>query len=119
MTHLTYLAFELVWAFPVIALQLAVGWRALWHYRRVLLIALGIMTAYLSLADGVAIALGIWTLHANRIIGLRIVDGPVEEIIFFLVTNAMVVQSAILVFAWRQGRRLGFRQVSTAKGVLP
>lgn len=95
--HLTYLTFELGWALPVLALQWIAGRRVLWQRRRVLVAAVCVSTAYLSCADGVAIAHGIWSLHAPRILGVRLGDLPVEEAIFFLLTNAMVVQSILLV----------------------
>lgn len=100
--HLTYLAFELVWAAPVLGLQWLAGGRALWQRRSILLIAIALPSAYLSIADGVAIAHGIWTLHDGRILGIRIGDVPVEEAVFFVLTNAMVVQSVILVSAYRR-----------------
>jgi lycopene beta-cyclase len=95
--HLTYLEFELVWAIPVLALQWGVGRRRLWRCRTVLLAAVALPTLYLCFADSVAIANGIWTLHSNRIVGVRIGDLPVEEALFFGLTNAMIAQSVILV----------------------
>jgi lycopene cyclase domain-containing protein len=100
--HLTYLVLELIWAFPVLALQWAVGWRALLARWLVLLLSLAITTVYLSLADGVAIAHGIWSIHGDRTLDLRAGDLPVEEILFFLLTNAMVAQSVVLVLEWRR-----------------
>lgn len=94
--HLTYLTFELTWALPVIGLQWAVGWKTLWSHRCTLLLALVVPTAYLSCCDGVAIAHGIWVLHPGKIVGWVVGDVPVEEAIFFLLTNAMVVDSIIL-----------------------
>jgi lycopene cyclase domain-containing protein len=95
--HATYLVFEVGWALPVLALQWIVGRRRLRQRWRTLLLAVTIATLYLACADGVAIANGIWTLHADRIVGVRIVDVPIEEIIFFLLTNAMVVQSILVI----------------------
>jgi lycopene cyclase domain-containing protein len=100
--HLTYLLFELVWAIPVLAIQWVVGRRQIWQRRRVLLVTVALSTLYLSCADSVAIAHGIWTLHAGRIVGLRFGNLPVEESLFFLLTNAMVVQSVILLSTWRR-----------------
>lgn len=67
-----------------------------------LLVALVVPTAYLSCTDAVAIASGIWTLHGDRIIGLKFGNVPIEESLFFLLTNAMVVQSVILADGWRR-----------------
>ncbi|GAC1464153.1 MAG: hypothetical protein PVSMB7_06830 [Chloroflexota bacterium] len=97
----TYIVFEITWALPVLAVQWLVGWRVLWLHRRLLLVVLGIATVYLSIADGIAIASGIWTLHRNRILGVCILDVPLEEVVFFLATNAMVAQSIILLYDGR------------------
>lgn len=104
MGHLTYLVFELVWGMPVLLLQWAVGRGTLWRLRRPIIIAILIPTAYLSIADGVAIASGIWTLHHNRITGLTVAGVPIEEVLFFLLTNTMIVQSIALVGYWRRRR---------------
>ena len=45
---LTYLAFELGWAFPVVVAQWAVGRRVLWSRRRLIALVVGILTLYLS-----------------------------------------------------------------------
>ncbi|HWE61374.1 MAG TPA: lycopene cyclase domain-containing protein [Chloroflexota bacterium] len=94
--HCTYLVFELAWALPVIALHWALDRRRLWARRRVIALACGAATVYLTLADAVALHAGIWALHADRILGIRIGTVPIEESIFFLVTNLMVVQSLIV-----------------------
>lgn len=102
MTHLTYLLFELGWALPVLALQWLAGGRVLWRQRRVLIQALVITTLYLSLTDAVAISHGIWVFHPARLLGARVGDLPLEELLFFLLTNAMVVQTVILARDLRQ-----------------
>jgi lycopene beta-cyclase len=95
--HATYLVFELLWALPVLALQAIVGGRGLVARGRVLVVAVLLPTIYLSIADSVAIAHGIWLIHGDRTAGLRLGNLPIEEVIFFLLTNAMVAQSVILV----------------------
>lgn len=97
--HLTYIIFELGWALPVLAAHWLLGFRRLRaRWRLLLLVAIG-ATVYLSLADSVAIHAGIWTLHPSRILGLRLGNVPIEESVFFLVTNLMVVQSLVLLSA--------------------
>jgi lycopene cyclase domain-containing protein len=86
---------------PVLILQWAIGWRELWNRRRALLTAVAVVTIYLSAADAVAISQGVWTLHSARITGLKLGVLPVEEVLFFLLTNSMVVQSVILVRGFR------------------
>lgn len=94
--HLTYLVFELVWALPVVAIHWVLDAGRLIERLRVIAIATLVPTAYLTLADAVAIHEGIWTLHGSRILGIRIGNVPIEETVFFLVTNVLVVQSVIL-----------------------
>jgi lycopene beta-cyclase len=103
--HWTYLAFELGWALPVLTLHWALDRRRLRaHFPVLLLVAVG-MTIYLSVADGVAIHAGIWTLHRDRIVGLYLANVPIEESIFFLTTNLMVAQSLILLGPRVSGRK--------------
>jgi lycopene cyclase domain-containing protein len=101
---LTYLRFELVWAVPVIAIQWVVGWRQLWPRRYAIGVVVGGLTAYLSAADRFAIASGIWRINPPRVSGAALFGLPLEEAIFFLCTNLMVVQALVLIQA--HGRRL-------------
>ncbi len=94
--HATYLVFELGWAAPVLIVHWLVGLRVLLGRLRLIAVAAGLPTVYLSAADGVAIHSGIWTLHADRVVGLLVGDVPIEEAVFFLLTNLMVVQSVLL-----------------------
>jgi lycopene cyclase domain-containing protein len=99
-----YLGAILAWAAPVLALQWAVGAPQLWAHRR--LVALGVLvpTAYLCVADRIAIEFGIWTLSERYTTGLTLVGLPVEEATFFLVTNLFVVQGLVL-YRWVLDRR--------------
>ena len=96
----TYLALELVWALPPIALQLAVGADILWHYRRLVLPALLIPTLYLSAMDLLAIHSGTWTINPQQSLGIAL-GGilPVEEVIFFLLTNTLLAFGLVLSLA--------------------
>ena len=94
--HVTYLVFELGWAAPVLIVHWLLGRRVLLPRLRLITIAAGIPTLYLSCADGVAIHSGIWALHADRIVGWHVGNVPIEETIFFLLTNLMVVQTVLL-----------------------
>lgn len=95
----TYLIMELVWALPVVALQWAVGRATLWAHRRTLLLGVLIPTAYLSLADAVAIERGIWALSPVLTTNVALLSLPLEETLFFCLTNTMVVQGLILPWA--------------------
>ena len=95
-----YMGLELVWAVPPIALQLAFGADILWRYRRLVALVIVPLTAYLSMADAIAIAGGIWTISPKKSVGL-LLGGilPVEEFLFFLLTNTLVTFGITLVLA--------------------
>ena len=110
MSDWQYLPFLLVWALPVIALQWLVGWRYLWRERRRwawVVLALG---AYLTLADAVAIAAGIWSFDRHQLSGLYLANVPIEEALFYLLTAAMVVQGFTIAWAaWEDRAQLAAR----------
>jgi lycopene cyclase domain-containing protein len=95
--HATYLVFELAWSLPVLLLQWAAGYRALARHRRVWALSCLLPTLYLCAADAWAISRGIWQINPARTLGLHPLGLPVEEAIFFLLTNAMIVQTLVLV----------------------
>jgi lycopene cyclase domain-containing protein len=112
----TYLGLELVWALPPIALQLAVGADILWRYRRSLVPVLSGVTLYLCAADFLAIGLGVWTIDPAQSLNLFIGGAlPVEEVVFFLLTNTLIVFGLTLALApetwarWAQFKSV-FRQ---------
>jgi len=94
--RLTYLIFELAWALPVILGMWAIGHALLWRAWRLLVVGTLVPTVYFSAADAVAIHSHIWTLNPQRIVGLRLGPLPLEEAVFFLVTNLMTVQGLVL-----------------------
>ncbi len=87
-----YFGLEMTWALPPIMLQLIVGADLLWRHRRVVGIALLSTTVYLSAADTLAIASGTWTINPAQSLPV-LVGGvlPIEELIFFFLTNTLVV----------------------------
>jgi len=92
-----YLGLILVWAVPVLLLQWGVGASALWVQRRVVVLGVGVPTLYLWLCYRLAIGLGIWEISARYTTGWHLAGLPIEEAVFFLVTNMMVVQALALV----------------------
>jgi lycopene cyclase domain-containing protein len=106
----TYLALELAWALPPIMLQLAFGADILWRHRRLALATLLPPLLYLSFADALAIQAGTWTISPAQ--SLNVFLGghlPIEEFIFFLLTNILVVFGMILVLARESQSRVPFR----------
>ncbi len=96
MGHWTYLVFELAWALPVIVGQWVVGRDRLLAHPRVLLLGILIPTLYLCAADAFAIRVGIWHLNPELTTNLWLGGLPLEEGVFFLLTNVMVVQGILL-----------------------
>ena len=95
----TYLGLELVWALPPIILQLAFGADILWRYRWILLWGIAVPTVYLSAGDLVAIGSGTWVIDPLQSTGILIAGLPIEEFIFFFLTNTLVVLGTLLVLA--------------------
>jgi lycopene cyclase domain-containing protein len=85
-----YLTLILSWALLPIGLQLAYGADVLLARWRLLLAAIGLPTLYLWLVDLLAIGSGTWTIDPAQTTGLKLGVLPVEEMVFFLVTNVLI-----------------------------
>jgi lycopene beta-cyclase len=114
-----YLALIGIWAIPAIALQTAFGADILWHEWRRLLVAFLPALIYLSAADALAIRSGTWTINPEK--SLEIYLGgilPIEEFVFFGVTNVLITFSIVLLLSKqsvaRIPARLGNRLVPAA-----
>lgn len=102
----TYLGLELIWALPPIMLQLAFGADILWHYRRFVLLALVPPTLYLSAADALAIQAGTWTINPAQSLPIHLAGIlPLEELLFFLLTNTLIVFGVTLALARASAER--------------
>jgi lycopene cyclase domain-containing protein len=102
-----YLALQLIWALPPLMLQLGFGADILWRRRIVVLSAILSTTLYLSAADWLAIRAGIWTIDPGQSLNLFLGNYlPVEEFIFFLLTNTLVVFGLLLGLAPESWPRL-------------
>jgi lycopene beta-cyclase len=97
-----YLGLILVWIAPPLALQWWYGGR--WLAERLLALWpwLAGLTVYLWVADGYAIADGIWSISARYTTGITFGPLPLEEATFFLVTNLVVAQGLILFASLRR-----------------
>lgn len=97
----TYISITLSWALIPIIIQAAFGGDILWQHRR--LVALGLVptTLYLSLADSLAIDGGTWTINPKKTINVNLLGGklPLEEGLFFLLTNTLISVGMTLVLA--------------------
>lgn len=95
----TYLTLILSWALVPVLIQFAVGGDVLfWNWRR---LALGVLppTLYLWLADAIAIQSGTWTISPQQTTGVLLMNLPLEEMVFFFMTNLLVVNGMILIFS--------------------
>ncbi|MFX1251565.1 MAG: lycopene cyclase domain-containing protein [Promethearchaeota archaeon] len=101
-----YLSLIICWLIPPIMIQLIFGADILWHYRRLVVPAILIPTIYLSAADIVAIFQGTWHISLTFSTGIFVLDLPIEEGIFFFVTNTLIVFGIILGIASESRARL-------------
>ena len=106
----TYLALELAWGLPPVALQLGFGADILAHRARHVALAIVPLTAYLAAADAVAIASGTWTIDPAQSLGVMIGPLPLEELVFFALTNTLVVLGLVLLLAPESRSRLPVRR---------
>ncbi len=85
-----YLGLIVSWSAPILALIWGFGGDRLWNLRPVLTAPVAAVTVYLWVADRFAIADGIWLISERFTVGVAPAGLPVEEALFFLVTNLMV-----------------------------
>lgn len=101
-----YLSYELWWALPVIALQWAAAGRELWRWRRLLVVSVVLATAYLGACDAFALGHGIWSVDPKRVIGIYAGPLPLEELVFYFVTNIMAAQGFVMIAGFLRERKI-------------
>lgn len=99
-----YLGLILSWAAPVMLIQWAFGGDYLFKNIRIYILSILFPTLYLWIADAVAIRLNIWSISEKFTTGYKLINLPIEEAIFFLSTNVLVVQG-LLLFWWYIGEK--------------
>ncbi len=98
----TYIGLILVWACPPLLLQWGLGSHTLLKsFKTWAPLCIG-LSIYLCVADYYAIFKGIWTITLATRTGWGIGHLPVEEILFFTLTNLFVIQGMCLWRAWRR-----------------
>jgi len=103
----TYLALLMVWALPPLMLQTGFGADILWGNRRFLVLTVIPMTLYLALADKLAISSGTWTINPAQSLNLFVFGTlPVEELIFFFMTNLLVAVGVTLLSSTASKKRV-------------
>lgn len=114
----TYLSLELAWALPPLLLQLAFGADILWRHRHLALWGVIPPTLYLSLVDSLAIGAGTWTISPAQSLHIYLLGIlPLEEFIFFLLTNMLLVGGMILALANDSKARLNTLKIRRAAPV--
>lgn len=119
----TYISITLFWALPPVIIQLLFGADILWHYRKLVFCAIMVPGTYLSLMDIVALKETTWSISPSQTTGILFFGIlPLEEVVFFFVTNIMITFGMTLLLAnvsqerfagirdqlqaWRQKRRV-------------
>jgi lycopene cyclase domain-containing protein len=98
-----YLGAIAAWGGPILAIQWAFGWPQLLRARRAVTLGIAAPTAYLWLLDRGAIAGGLWCISERYTVGVAPLGLPLEEALFFLVTNVFIVQGLVL-YLWLADR---------------
>jgi lycopene cyclase domain-containing protein len=99
-TKWTYLSIILFWALPPVLLQLLFGADILWHYRKLVFWAVMVPGAYLSLMDIVALEDTTWSISPTQTTGILFFGIlPLEEVVFFFITNVLITFGMTLLLA--------------------
>ncbi len=114
---LTYLNLILLWGIPPILIQLVYGADILWLRRHDVFSGISLSTLYLGAADAIAIFDGIWTISKGTSTGLLILQIlPIEEFLFFLTTNILIIFGLTLIIDSRSRKRFD-KLYSKGKGI--
>lgn len=96
----TYLSIILFWALPPILIQILFGADILWHYRKLVSWAIFIPGIYLSLMDIVALNDTTWSISPAQTTGILFFGIlPLEEVVFFFITNVLITFGMTLFLA--------------------
>lgn len=96
----TYLSITLFWALPAILPQLLFGADILWHYRKLIFWGIMVPGVYLSLMDIIALKETTWSISPSQTTGILFFGIlPLEEVVFFFITNTLIVFGLTLLLA--------------------
>ncbi len=101
----TYLTLILSWALIPILIQVAFGADILLANWRLVSAAILVPTLYLWLVDTIAIQGGTWTIDPAQTTGIKLGPLPIEEMIFFLMTNLLIVFGVTLMLSEASNHR--------------
>jgi len=110
-TEWRYLSIILFWALPPILIQIRFGADILWHYRQLVFWSIFVPGMYLSLMDIIALKSTTWSISPAQTTGILVFDIlPLEEVIFFFITNILITFGMTLLLAnISQERFVGIR----------
>jgi lycopene cyclase domain-containing protein len=104
---ITYLSITLFWALPAIFPQLLFGADILWHHRKLVFWAIMVPATYLSLMDIVALTDTTWSIAKEQTTGVLFFGIlPLEEVVFFFITNVLITFGMTLLLANESQPRL-------------
>jgi len=96
----TYLSIILFWALPPIFVQLLFGADILWRYRKLVFWAIVAPATYLSVMDIIALKETTWSISTSQTMGILFFGIlPLEEVVFFFVTNMLITFGMTLLLA--------------------
>ncbi|HNA52882.1 MAG TPA: lycopene cyclase domain-containing protein [Anaerolineales bacterium] len=115
---LTYLSITLFWAFPAILPQLLYGADILWHHRTLVLLGILIPGTYLSLMDIIALNETTWSISKAQTTGILFFGIlPLEEVVFFFITNILITFGMTLLLSNIGRQRFSDWKLNNYKGL--
>ena len=97
---ITYLSIIFFWALPAILPQLLFGADILWHCRKLVFWGIFVPGMYLSLMDIAALTDTTWSISREQTTGILFFGVlPLEELVFFFITNVLIVFGMTLLLA--------------------
>ncbi len=101
----TYLTLIISWGFFPIFIQILFGADILWAKRRLLGAAILPPTIYLWAVDALALSSGTWSIDPTQTTGFKLGVLPVEEMVFFFLTNTIIGFGVTLMLSPESQRR--------------
>lgn len=115
---LTYLSITLFWAFPAILPQLLYGADILWHHRTLVLLSILVPGTHLSLMDIIALNETTWSISKAQTTGILFFGIlPLEEVVFFFITNILITFGMTLLLSNIGRQRFSDWKLNNYKGL--
>jgi lycopene cyclase domain-containing protein len=113
----TYFSIILFWSLPALIVQAIFGADILWHYRKLVVWSILVPGMYLSLMDIIALRETTWSISPGQTTGILFFGIlPLEEALFFFITNTLLTFGLTLLLARvSQGRLAGIRKQVRAR----